>query len=192
MLGGAAGGLTNGLLTCNGDAGCIGKNTLFGTLGGAGGAVLGKVASELADEFSPALAKMFSSRPAVSGSTEGGDGFAVGPHGDMPIPRGVGIESHHGVPSAWMEANVPGYAANDAPAVLMPSEAHNMTRAVYNVWRADMRQQMGGVFDWSQVGEGQARDLAGQMFQAADVPQAIQNQYWQQFNGYLAGLRAAA
>lgn len=90
-----------------------------------------------------------------------------------------------------MDGNVPGYVADDAPAVLMPTEAHDMTRAVFNVWRADMRQQMGGVFDWSEVSQAQAQDLAGQMFSAADVPAGIQDQYWQQFNGYLGGLRAA-
>ena len=39
------------------------------------------------------------------------------------------MESHHGVRSAWMGANVPGYAAEDAPAVVMSTEAHNTTRA---------------------------------------------------------------
>lgn len=67
-----------------------------------------------------------------------------------------------------------------------------MTRMGFNLWRAEMKAQMGGTFDWAQVSEGQARDLAEHLFNGADVPEGVQAQYWDAFNGYLNGLREAA
>ena len=110
----------------------------------------------------------------------------------MPSLRPAGMESHHGVMSAWMKANVPGYDSDKAPSILMPKEAHEMTKTGYLIWRSEMRAQTGGTFDWKNVSEGQARDLADRLMSGADVPNAISGQYWDAFNGYLAGLRAAA
>lgn len=122
-----------------------------------------------------------------------GDGnFAVGIHSEWPSPRPLGMESHHGVMSAWAKANVPGYEAGAAPTVLMPEEAHAMTKIGYNLWRAEIKSQVGEVFDWTKISESQARDLAEHLFSGADVPMSIRAQYWEQFNRYLLELRAAA
>jgi pretoxin HINT domain-containing protein/HNH/endonuclease VII toxin of polymorphic toxin system component len=67
----------------------------------------------------------------------------VGRHRDMPAPRPTGLESHHGVNSVWMEANVPGYSALDAPAVLISQASHNATRGVFNRWRVEIAARQG-------------------------------------------------
>ena len=118
--------------------------------------------------------------------------FSVGIHGDMPSPRPTGMESHHGVMSAWMKANVRGYDPDKAPAILMPQEAHAMTKATYVAWRGEMTDRMGGEFDWTKVSESEARTLSEQMFDAADVPANIRGQYWDAFDSHLGALKAAA
>jgi len=128
----------------------------------------------------------------VSPAADDGEGnFAVGTHKDWPSPRPPGMQSHHGVMSAWAEANVAGYVADDAPTVLMPTEAHDMTRFGYTLWRMEMKGMMGGVFDWTKVTEAQARDLAEYLFNGADVPAGIRAQYWTQFDAHLTQLMAA-
>ncbi|WP_287146364.1 hypothetical protein, partial [Aeromonas sp.] len=103
--------------------------------------------------------------------------FIVNKHGNMPTPR-PGLNSHHGVMSAWMKHQFPGYDANQAPAVLMPEENHRATFGVYNTWRAEKRKSMGGEFDWGKVTEDEAKSLSGKMFDAASVPPNIRKDYW--------------
>ena len=120
-------------------------------------------------------------------------GWRVGPHGDMPSPRPAGFESHHGVNSAWMEANVAGYEAGKAPGVLMPNVPnHNATRSVFNRIRSDIAVRQGVSprnVDWSQVHPGTAWRLAEEQFQAAQTPSQVRVEYWRQFNGYLDSLK---
>ena len=106
--------------------------------------------------------------------------FFLGKHGEMPSPR-PGQNSHHGVMSAWMEKNFPGYNENLAPAVLMPTPNHRATYGVFNTWRAEMKASMGGVFDWTKVSEPQMIKLSEKMFDAAKVPQTIRQGYWDWF-----------
>ncbi len=107
--------------------------------------------------------------------------FFVAKHADMPVPR-PGLHSHHGVMSAWMQKRFPNYDASKAPAILMPEANHRATFGVYNRWRARMRQKMGGKFDWGKVTEDEMRSLSEEMFDAANVPQGIRNQYWEWFD----------
>ncbi|POZ60782.1 hypothetical protein [Chromobacterium alticapitis] len=95
----------------------------------------------------------------------------------MPFPR-PGQHSHHGVMSAWMEKNFPGYDPDLAPAVLMPEANHRATFGIYNTWRAEMRKEMGGVFDWSKVPETNMHSLSEKMFDAAKVPSGTRKEYW--------------
>ena len=113
--------------------------------------------------------------------------WQVGRHGDMPSPRN-GMESHHGVMSAWMRQHFPNYNPNDAPAILMEAANHNATRGYYNSWRARMRSEMGGTFDWGKVSEAQVRELAEGMMDAAEVPASIRAQYWEQFEQYIGDM----
>jgi hypothetical protein len=48
---------------------------------------------------------------------------------------------------------------------------------------------MGGVFDWRQITEGQIIDLANNMFDVADVPTPVRDEYWQQWNILISSLR---
>jgi RHS repeat-associated protein len=121
-----------------------------------------------------------------------GPDWRVGPHGDMPSPRPGGYESHHGVNSVWMEENVPGYKAADAPAVLMRNDpSHNATRGVFNRFRTEMAGRQGVSprdLDWSEVSPGSAWRLAEEQFDAAKIPDAARAEYWKQFNKYLESL----
>ena len=107
--------------------------------------------------------------------------FIVAKHGDMPSPR-PGEHSHHGVMSAWMEKHYPAYDPDQAPAVLMPQANHEATYGVYNTWRADMRKEMGGTFDWANVPESDMRGLSESMFDAAQVPRSVRQEYWDSYD----------
>jgi hypothetical protein len=81
------------------------------------------------------------------------------------------------------------YKPGDAPAVLLSESDHNITRGYTNTWRVQETANQGGSFSWLSVTEQQIRDLATGMFDAADVPQIVQNEYWKLFNSYLGTLR---
>jgi len=70
----------------------------------------------------------------------------------------------------------------------MPKENHEATFAVYNKWRAQMTQKMGGEFDWAKVSESEMRALSGQMLEAAKVPGNIRREYWTAFEQMKAAL----
>ena len=106
--------------------------------------------------------------------------FRVGKHGEMPSPR-PGQHSHHGVMSAWMERVFPGYDAKKAPAILMPDTNHRATYRTFNKWKAAMAKRMGGTFDWTKVSEADMRALSEEMFDAADVPSGVREEYWTEF-----------
>ena len=107
--------------------------------------------------------------------------FHLAKHGDMPSPR-PGQQSHHGAMSAWVKAHFSSYNPNKAPAILMPEPNHRATFGVYNTWRAEMRQAMGGVFDWNKVSELDMRVLSEKMFDAAEIPALIRRDYWLWFD----------
>jgi hypothetical protein len=118
--------------------------------------------------------------------------WTVGSHGDMPSPRPIGYESHHGVNSVWMEANTPGYNASDAPAILMQNDPfHNATRGVFNSFRSETATLQGVSprnIDWSQVSPGTAWRLAEEQLEAAQVPANVRAEYFRQLNEYLDSL----
>ncbi len=114
--------------------------------------------------------------------------YRVGKHADMPSPR-PGQHSHHGVMSAWMKKAYPGYDPKKAPALLMPDTNHIATYNVYLTWRAEMRRKLGGVFDWNKVSETEMRALSEKMFDAAQVPASIRQQYWEEFEKMKDALR---
>jgi hypothetical protein len=80
-----------------------------------------------------------------------------------------------------MRKHFPGYGANKAPAVLMPQANHRATFGVYNTWRAELRRKMGGTFDWGKVSEADMRALSEKIFDAANVPASIRQEYWDWF-----------
>ncbi|MCD8532303.1 MAG: hypothetical protein LRY66_13385, partial [Saccharospirillaceae bacterium] len=136
--------------------------------------------------MSPSRGQLFGQRGAIGNIGAGvaktsETQFRVAKHGDMPSPR-PGQQSHHGVMSAWMKKHFSGYDANKAPAVLMPEANHRATFGVYNTWRAEMRKNMSGTFDWSKVSERQMRSLSENMFDAADIPLNTRQQYWKWYD----------
>ena len=108
----------------------------------------------------------------------------------MPTPRAGIFESHHGVMSKWMDSMFgKAYVADDAPAVLMALDNHNVTRGAYNTWRAAQSAAQGGSFSWSRVTEAEIRDLGTHLFDAAKVPGYARTEYWNQFNDYFSQLK---
>jgi hypothetical protein len=71
----------------------------------------------------PPVAQGPNSRPDGEDDDARSDEFWVGQHGEMPSPR-PGQNSHHGVMSAWLEKNFPGYNKDTAPAILMSEAKH--------------------------------------------------------------------
>ncbi len=114
--------------------------------------------------------------------------FRVGKHAEMPTPR-PGQQSHHGVMSAWMEKVYSSYDANKAPAILMPEANHRATYRVFNKWKAEMAQKMGGTFNWSNVSEADMRALSVKMFDGAQVPSSVRRQYWTEFEKMKSALQ---
>ena len=123
--------------------------------------------------------------PPSSGTTPK---FEVRKYKDMPRPRPTGTESHHGVLDAWMRRHFPKYRTGEAPAVLMREDAHDLTRRLFNQWKAIMREKMGGNFDWGKVSEAEIRDLSEKFFDAAEVPKEVRQEFWKQFEQYKATL----
>jgi hypothetical protein len=96
--------------------------------------------------------------------------------------------SHHGVMSAWMEANFKNYNPWGAPTIVMPAANHRATVSLFNKWKAQMAAKMGATFDWANVSEAEMRALAEKMLDAAHVPPAIRQEYWQAFERMKAAL----
>jgi hypothetical protein len=51
-----------------------------------------------------------------------------------------------------------------------------------------MADKMGGTFDWSKVSESEIKNLSEEMFDAAEVPKDIRQEFWKQFEQYKATL----
>jgi hypothetical protein len=98
------------------------------------------------------------------------------------------MESHYGVMSAWIKAHHPNYNPNNAPAVLMPNTNHDQTRGVYNTWRTEMNENLGGTFDRTRVENVDMKQLSDRMFDVANVPADVRAEYDKQFNIYVKDL----
>jgi HNH/Endo VII superfamily toxin with a SHH signature len=157
----------------------------LGAIGGIGGPIAGLQASGSTEYMA-----MPGGQAVLGGQSPqyvAAASFRVGSHGSMPSPR-PDDDSHHGVMSAWMWAHYERYDPRKAPAVLMPTSAHQKTFGVYLAWRKSTTEQMGGVFDWSNVSEAEIHQLSEAMFNAAGVPRNIRSQYWKELEKYKATL----
>ena len=159
-----------------------------------GSAATKVIPKTLAQEVGPIVNSTTSPAGAGGAATEiEADIWIVGRHGDMPKPRPLGYESHHGVNTIWMKNNIARSKADDAPGVLMKNDPfHNATRDVFNPFHREIASRQGVSIrdvDWTKVSPGTAWRLAEEQFQAAKVPAAIQEEYFSLFNAYLESLR---
>jgi RHS repeat-associated protein len=100
--------------------------------------------------------------------------------------RATGFEKHHGVLDAWARANVLGYSGRSAPTVVLTPAMHNITRRVFNQWRAARGWAgPGRSVPWERVSPQEIQALAQDMFRAANVPEQVVQQYFRSFNRYL-------
>jgi hypothetical protein len=91
--------------------------------------------------------------------------------------------------SEWMKRAFPGYDAKKAPAILMPDTKHHATYRVFNKWRAVVTRKMGGAFNWDRISEADMRALSEEMFDTAEVPVDVREEYWKEFEKMTAELR---
>jgi hypothetical protein len=88
-----------------------------------------------------------------------------------------------------MKKIYPGYDHKKAPAILMPALNHRATYGVYLSWRAKIAKKTGGSFNWASVTEADMRSLSEKMFDAAEVPASVREEYWAQFEKMNDALR---
>ncbi|MGC5076584.1 SpvB/TcaC N-terminal domain-containing protein [Agrococcus sp. DT81.2] len=155
-----------------------------GVMGSGGGTLVATMPKVVLPPVTAAKTAQILKTAETAGSGVTLGKYKVGPHKGMPKPRPTGTESHHGVMSAWMKKHFSKYSSGDAPAVLMPTKAHDATRGIFPQWKKAMAEKMGGVFDWKKVTEAQIRALSEKMFDAAKVPEAVRREYYKQWNAY--------
>ncbi|WP_106398913.1 SpvB/TcaC N-terminal domain-containing protein [Actinocorallia populi] len=122
-----------------------------------------------------------------------GQGYFVGPHSQQPKPR-QGTESHHGIPNELAQHLVWGFRKGASPSVLLTAKAHNATRGATNTWRKQLDPKYRTVdpttkaisVKWELVARDKAmvRDLAEKLFDAAEVPKEVRQEYYRQFEIY--------
>src|SRR5690606_11055416 len=97
---------------------------------------------------------------------------------------------HHGIMSKWKKAAFGDkYNAKVAPSVKMSFEQHKATFGVFNSWRKQMTEKMGGVFDWNKVTDSQMQGLSERMFDAAGIPANVRGKYYEQFSNYVETIK---
>jgi hypothetical protein len=87
-----------------------------------------------------------------------------------------------------MRRHFPQYKTGEAPTVLMSDEAHDLTRGIFKRWHTMMKNKMGGTMDWGKVSENEIRNLSEELFDAAEVPKGVRQEFWKQFEQYKATL----
>jgi hypothetical protein len=67
----------------------------------------------------------------------------------------------------------------------MPNEAHQLTKAEFNRWKAEYRHANGGKFDWKHVPESDIIVLSNRMFDAAKTPKTVVDAYWRRYHAMM-------
>lgn len=117
-------------------------------------------------------------------------GYDVIRYGARVLKRGSGLEGHHGALDAWFRnRNFPGYNSLDAPVVMLNPSDHQRANRVLRDWARD---QFGSPdlrrVDWDVVTRDEVMGLARAMFEAAGVPQRVQDNYLTVFWHYINSL----
>ena len=74
----------------------------------------------------------------------------------------------------------------------MPDGNHRATYGVFNKWKAEMTRRWGGTFDWRKATEADMLALSEKMFDAAEVPRSVRQQYWTEFQRMKGALQKQA
>ena len=102
--------------------------------------------------------------------------------------RTPGYEKHHGVLNEWAEHNIPGYTKKNAPTILLSPEKHGLTKEVYREWlRKNYGSPVGVSPNWSTISKDEAMRLTIDMFDAANVPQNVRQEYFELFDIFIIG-----
>ncbi len=115
------------------------------------------------------------------------EAFDIVNYGD----KTTGLENHHGILDVWATKNIPGYKsrANASTAVALTKSQHSATKKVYREWLREMTgKPVGGKINWTSLSLREIQNLSERMFDAADVPQNVRNEYYSEFTKYLYGL----
>ncbi|KXZ18946.1 T7SS effector LXG polymorphic toxin [Bacillus nakamurai] len=102
-------------------------------------------------------------------------------------PSNSPLENHHGVMDVWAKHNVPNYVSrgSNTPTVALTKEQHNATKKVYREWLFEKTgKKVGGKVNWKEVSPREIQELTEKMFDAANVPKEVRQQYYNAFNQY--------
>jgi RHS repeat-associated protein len=132
-------------------------------------------------------------------------GFIVAPYKTLPPRRAnfgnlsctdrPAVEGHHGILSEAASRMVPNYREGEAPAMLIPTDSHDATRAAYNEWAKQLDPKFKTFnedtkkldVNWDKlVGENvdEVYRLRDKMFDSFKAPQALRDEYNRQFEVY--------
>jgi RHS repeat-associated protein len=120
-----------------------------------------------------------------------GEGSDVQPFDIVPYrPSIPGYENHHGIMDVWAKNNIPGYKSRDAncPSIALPPELHDKTRREFAKWRTEKTGSPTGPIDWTKVSPQEIFDLSERLFDSAEVPQYVRDNYYNAFNSYIYSL----
>lgn len=89
-----------------------------------------------------------------------------------------------------MERNYTDYVPDRAPSVYMLNAPnHNATRGVFNTWRSEIVALQGtSKIDYTKITMEDILKLAERQFDAADVPQAVRDEYYKLWKDYIKTL----
>jgi RHS repeat-associated protein len=103
---------------------------------------------------------------------------------------GTQYQCHHGILDKWA-SEVLGIEKGLAgvPTMVLDPADHRKTFGILNKWYAQQRKAQGqSPIDWKGVSEQEIRQLAEAMFDAAGVPLAARNDYYQKWDAWRKGL----
>jgi HNH/Endo VII superfamily toxin with a SHH signature len=95
-------------------------------------------------------------------------------------PGGRIWEKHHPLNSAWLGGKITGYVHNSAPAIVLSTGHHDLTRAYYNSWRT--RE---GVTTVNTARLDQIIALCEGQLDLTQVPNSVRLAYYIRFRAYV-------
>jgi len=102
-------------------------------------------------------------------------------------PTNSPLVNHHGVNDVWAKNNVPGYISRkaDNPTIALSVPAH---KAAHKAGNDYLRETVGSVRGQAKnLNARQMQQMAERQFDAAKVPQAARQNYYNEFNRYIYG-----
>ena len=115
--------------------------------------------------------------------------YDIVPYDNRKYPT-PGFEKHHGILNEWAEHNIPGYTKRNAPTILLKKSTHEKTKEVFRNWlEANYGKPVGVSPNWNNISKETAIELTEMMFDAADVPANVRNEYYELFEDFITSIK---